>query len=105
MFYESHLWDSFLYAAADADFAGPAVTLRCPDILQYLTGHLYAKKSFALSHHFKATIYSSFCTKGCTSTLRLYVLNFVANECNLVVQFAIYSSGGKNGKNGSPVHR
>jgi len=31
--YESHLWDSFLYAAADADFAGPAVTLRCPDIL------------------------------------------------------------------------
>jgi len=32
--YESHLWDSFLYAAADADFAGPAVTLRCPDILQ-----------------------------------------------------------------------
>ena len=32
-FYESHLWDLFLYAAADADFAGPAVTLRCPDIL------------------------------------------------------------------------
>ena len=31
--YESHLWDSFLYGAADADFAGPAVTLRCPDIL------------------------------------------------------------------------
>ena len=73
--------------------------------IQYLTGHLYAKKSFALSHHFKAAIYSSFCTKGCTSTLRLYVLNFVANECNLVVQFAIYWSRGKNGKNGSPVHR
>jgi len=33
VYYESHLWDSFLYAAADADFAGPAVTLRCPDIL------------------------------------------------------------------------
>jgi len=32
--YESHLWDSFLYAAADADFAGPAVTLRCPAIQQ-----------------------------------------------------------------------
>jgi len=31
--YESHLWDSFLYGAEDADFAGPAVTLRCPDIL------------------------------------------------------------------------
>ena len=31
--YESHLWDSFLYAAEDADFAGLAVTLRCPDIL------------------------------------------------------------------------
>ena len=31
--YESHLWDSFLYGPADADFAGPAVTLRCPDIL------------------------------------------------------------------------
>jgi len=31
--YESHLWDSFLYAAADADFAGPAVTLWCPDTL------------------------------------------------------------------------
>jgi len=73
--------------------------------VQYLTGHLYAKESFALSHHFKATIYSSFCTKGCTNTLRLYVLNFVANKRNLVVQFVIYLSGGKNGKNGSPVHR
>jgi len=31
--YESHLWDSFLYGAEDADFAGLAVTLRCPDIL------------------------------------------------------------------------
>ena len=29
--YESHLWDSFLYGAADANFAGPGVTLRCPD--------------------------------------------------------------------------
>ena len=27
--YKSHLWDSFLYGAADANFAGPAVTLRC----------------------------------------------------------------------------
>ena len=34
--YESHLWpgDSFLYAAADVDFAGPAVTLRCLAIQQ-----------------------------------------------------------------------
>jgi len=31
--YESHLWDLFVYGAVDADFAGPAVMLWCPDIL------------------------------------------------------------------------
>ena len=32
-YYESYLWDSFLYATADADFTGLAVTLQYPDIL------------------------------------------------------------------------
>ena len=32
-YYESHLLDLFLYAAADADFAGLAVTLQYSDIL------------------------------------------------------------------------
>lgn len=57
----SHLWDSFLYAAADADLAGPAVTLRCPDIK--LAG-------VARSRWCRCGPLSMYSTVGCPATTR-----------------------------------